>query len=69
MSFQKRQSVRNDDGGVYEESVSPVHNIPQVYHQAKFPSQKGDKQPQNMYDEINEKAHLHNQPHVVGFNT
>ena len=74
MSSQKRQSAKNDDEGDYEELVSRGQIIPQVHHQAKLPSQKGVMQceqqlPQNIYDEINEKAHLHLQPHVVGFNT
>ena len=61
------------DDGAYEEPVSLRRSIPQVYHQAKWPSQRGKKQteqsPQpNIYDEINEKEmQYRTQPGVVCF--
>ena len=72
LSLEKHQPAKKDGGVIYEEPVAPRPNIPQVYHQVKWPSQKGIKQckqqpPHYLYDEINEKANLHIKPHVVGF--
>ena len=72
VSPERHQPVKKDDGEVYKEPVTPRPNIPQVYHQVKWPSQKGIKQckqqpPQYLYDEIKEKANLHIKPHVVSF--
>ena len=61
VSPQRHQPAKKDNGAIYEEPVTPRPNIPQVYHQVKWPSQKGINQceqqpPQYLYDEINEKS-------------